>query len=82
MGGLPGFADAAVMELCRGEMTTAKRPPLCQRRTEYAHYRGLLDWLRTQPDFAPNLTDGMTITHRLCQTTAYERFQRREVSEP
>jgi len=65
-------------ELCRGEMTDRKGAPKCQRRTECAHYRGLLDWLQTQPDFAPNLTDGMTITHRLCQTTQFERFQRRE----
>ena len=66
------------MNLCRGEMTTAKNAPRCPRRTECAHYRALLDWLQTQAELAPDLPDGWTITHRLCQTTEYERFQRRE----
>ena len=70
------------MELCRGEMTTAKNAPKCQRRTECQHYSNLWKWLATQADFAPDLQSGMTITHRMCQKTQFERFQRREVSEP
>ena len=69
-------------ELCRGVMTEAKDPPRCQRRTTCLHYRATLDYLRTQADFAPKLPKGWTITHRLCKTTQYERFQDREVSEP
>ena len=65
-------------ELCRGEMTDRKGAPRCQRRTECAHYRATLDFLATQADFAPDLPEGWTITHRLCQTTEHERFQRRE----
>lgn len=70
------------MDLCRGEMTERKNAPRCQRRTECAHYRATLDWLATQADLAPHLPEGWTITHRLCQTTDHERFQRREASEP
>ena len=65
-------------DLCRGELTERKGAPRCPRRTECAHYRALLDWLATEADFAPQLVDGMTITHRLCQTTEYERYERRE----
>lgn len=68
------------MNLCRGEMTAAKNAPKCQRRTECERYRTTLEWLATQADFAPDLPDGWTITHRLCQTTDYERFERREGS--
>ena len=66
------------MNLCRGEMTDRKNAPKCQRRIECAHYRAMLDWLATEADFVPDLRSGMTITHRLCQTTDYERFVRRE----
>lgn len=65
------------MELCRGEMTERKNAPKCQRRTECANYRAMLDWMAVQEDFIPDPL-GVTIRHRLCQTTDYERFQRRE----
>ena len=66
------------MNLCRGEMTVTRNAPRCPRRTECAHYWAMLHWLATEADFVPDLRSGMTITHRLCQTTEYERFQRRE----
>jgi len=66
------------MDLCRGVMSDAKTAPRCQRRTECVHYRATLEWLATQADFAPDLPEGWTIAHRLCQTTEFERFQRRE----
>ncbi len=71
-----------MIDLCRGEMTERKNAPKCQRRTECAHYRAMLDWIATQADFIPELPAGATIAHRLCQTTDFERFQRREASEP
>lgn len=70
-----------MIDLCRGELTEAKGAPKCPRRTECAHYRALLDWLSAQADFIPDPID-VTIRHRMCQTTDYERFQRREASEP
>lgn len=66
------------MNLCRGELTTSKNAPKCPRRTECVHYRAMLDWMTSQVDFAPDLGADMTITHRLCQTTEYERYVRRE----
>ena len=70
------------MELCRGDMTERKNAPKCPRRLECGRNKALRDWLATQSDFAPELPDGWTIAHRLCQTTGFERFQRCEASEP
>ena len=70
-----------MIDLCQGVMSDAKGAPRCQRRTECVHYRAYLDWLSAQPDFLPDPL-GVNVRRRMCQTTEFERFQRREVAEP